>query len=107
MLAALLAISSAAAFASAANAESYGTYYIKPAASAVVSAPVVLEQSAVIAPETTVISTPLVEQILIQPAVIMPLPGFSMDPAAMALYTGPRLENTLTMPDANTYLRGY
>lgn len=109
MLAALLAISSAAAFASAANAESYGTYFIKSAPAAVLSAPVIQTQSAVIAPAqaVTTLSAPLLQQTLVMPAVISPLPGFSMDAAAMALYRGPRLENTLTMPDANTYLRGY
>jgi hypothetical protein len=30
-----------------------------------------------------------------------------MDAAALSLYRGPRLENTLTMPDSVTYLRGY
>lgn len=107
MLAALLAISSVVGIASAASAESCGTYYIKSGSSEVIT-PVIRTESAVIAPvETTVVSTPIVETTLIMPAVISPLPGFSMDAAALRLYRGPRLENTLTMPDANTYLRGY
>jgi hypothetical protein len=90
---------------------------ICPQATTIVQ-PAVIEQSATICPQattivqpatvaapvTTVVAAPVIQQTLIQPAIVPPA-GFSMDPLALRLYTGPRLENTLTMPDANTFLR--
>lgn len=128
MLAALLAV---VGFAAVANAEptsgrSYGSYSIRT-----VDAPVILTQPAVVAPATCpavttivapattcapattllapatrVVAAPMLcERELVQAAIMLPATGFSMDPNALRLYTGPRFENTLTMPDANTYLR--
>lgn len=81
------------------------------------TAPVVRSSSAVIAPAMTVVQTtlpvesttlvqaPMIQQTLVQSAIMMPASGFAMDPAALRLYTGPRFENTLTMPSLTVYLR--
>lgn len=123
MFAALLAVAGSILLAGSANAEaqSKGTYFIRTIDQpAVISAPVVRTQSAVVAPAacgaviqselpaattTTIVQQPIVEQTLVQSAVMLPATGFSMDPTALRLYTGPRFENTLTMPDAATFLR--
>lgn len=125
MLAAVLAV---VGFASVANAavqsgNSYGTYYVNTTAAPVVlTQPAVLEpavtcpsSSAVVVPSTAVVETVPATTIVSEPvmlnrtleysAIMLPSTGFSMDPLALRLYTGPRFENTLTVPDANTYLR--
>lgn len=120
MFAALLAIAFTVALTT--EAQSRGTYYIQSGAPAVItqpaviapatttlSAPEVLTEPAVVAPATTTTTViqgqPLLQQQLLMPAVIGYTAGLTMDPAAMALYRGPRFENTLTMPDASTFLR--
>lgn len=117
MFAALLAIAGSLGIAVSANAESNGTYFIRTLDQPAVIAPVVRTESAVVAPcatvesavpamtTTTIVQPAVVEQTLVQSAVMLPAIGFSMDAGAMSLYTGPRFENTLTMPDAATYLR--
>jgi hypothetical protein len=124
MFAAFLAVAAVVGVQAVANAEvthSYPSYSVNMApATTIITQPAVIEQSATICPQaatttivqpatiaapvTTVVAAPVIEQTLIQPAIVMPA-GFSMDPLALRLYTGPRLENTLTMPDANTFLR--
>ena len=123
----LLAIASVVGFQAVASAEvthSYPKYYVNTTttAPAIITQPAVIEQRATVcpapaatttilqpsaacpAPAMTVLGAPVIEQTLIQPAIVMPA-GFTMDPLALRLYTGPRLVNTLTMPDANTFLR--
>lgn len=138
VLAATLAVIGFASVANAAEFRSYGKYYVNGSE---LSAPVVLEQPAVLqnsgcCPQTTIIEQPAVVEtcpavapvVIQQPAVIdatnlcgasltiaepacriieqsAVIEGFSMDANTMKLYTGPRFENTLTMPRADVYLR--
>lgn len=90
IMAAVLAV---AGFATAANAitpdQSYGSYYINSGSPAAIAAPIVQTRSVVVpAPSMVAAST-----------------GLTMDQCVLKLYSGPRLENTLTMPDACTFLR--